>query len=135
VLFTTSSKWVYMLNSVEKWLCEGQKKKTVVDGAISIRVSFFLQFGRNCSRLTLKKLWRDVKSISALLIFFRFVGSPEALKIENSHEGQKLKLPYISIWYFLWLQIACWFQKCKNFVVWRSISTTGGQIRPKYMKF
>jgi hypothetical protein len=30
------SKWVYILNSVEKWLCESQKKKTVVDVAISI---------------------------------------------------------------------------------------------------
>jgi hypothetical protein len=29
-----------------------------------------------------------------------------------SYEGQKLKLPYISIWYFVWLQIAHWFQKC-----------------------
>jgi uncharacterized membrane protein YcaP (DUF421 family) len=36
VLVTTSPKWVYMLNSVQKWLCERQKKKTVVDGAISI---------------------------------------------------------------------------------------------------
>jgi hypothetical protein len=36
VLVTTSSKWVYMLNSIEKWLSESQKKKTVVDGAISI---------------------------------------------------------------------------------------------------
>jgi hypothetical protein len=27
------------------------------------------------------------------------------------------------------------FQKCTYFVVWRSISTTGGQIRSKYMKF
>jgi hypothetical protein len=36
VLVTTSPKWVYMLNSVEKWLCESQKKKTVVDDAISI---------------------------------------------------------------------------------------------------
>jgi hypothetical protein len=67
-----------------------------------------------------------------LHFLFWFVGSPEALKI---YEGQKLKLPYISIWYFLWLQINRWFQKCKNFVGWRSISTTGGQIRSKYMKF
>jgi hypothetical protein len=36
VIVTTSSKWVYMLNSVEKWLCESQKKKSVVDSAISI---------------------------------------------------------------------------------------------------
>jgi hypothetical protein len=36
VLVTTSPKWVYMLNSVQKWLCESQKKKTVDDGAISI---------------------------------------------------------------------------------------------------
>jgi hypothetical protein len=43
VLVTTSSKWVYMLNSVEKWLCESQKKKTVVDGAISIK-STILEF-------------------------------------------------------------------------------------------
>jgi hypothetical protein len=28
--------------------------------------------------------------------------------------------PNISIWYFFWLQIARWFQKYKNFVVWRS---------------
>jgi hypothetical protein len=38
--------------------------------------------------LSLKKLWWDVKSISAYLLFFffsRFVWSPEALKIENSH--------------------------------------------------
>jgi hypothetical protein len=27
------------------------------------------------------------------------------------------------------------FPYCKNFVVWRSISPTGGQIRSKYMKF
>jgi hypothetical protein len=27
VLVTKSSKWVYMLNSVEKWLCESEKKK------------------------------------------------------------------------------------------------------------
>jgi hypothetical protein len=60
------------------------------------------------------------------------------LKIENSHtkdEGQKFKVPYISIWYFFWLQIARWFQKCKHFVVSRSISTTVGQIRSKYLKF
>jgi hypothetical protein len=35
-LVTKISKRVHMLNSVEKWLCESQKKKTVVDGAISI---------------------------------------------------------------------------------------------------
>jgi hypothetical protein len=46
----------------------------------------FLQFCRNWSRLTLKKLWWDLNSISAYLIyFFWFVGSPEALKFENSH--------------------------------------------------
>jgi hypothetical protein len=33
-----------MLNSVEKWLCESQKKKTMVDGAISGTV-----FSYNCS--------------------------------------------------------------------------------------
>jgi hypothetical protein len=27
VLVTTRPKWVYMLNSVEKWLCESEKKK------------------------------------------------------------------------------------------------------------
>jgi hypothetical protein len=31
VLVTTSPEWVYMLNLVEKWLCESQKKKTMVD--------------------------------------------------------------------------------------------------------
>jgi hypothetical protein len=59
------------------------------------RVGFFLQFCRNWSRLTFKKLRWDVKSISACL-FFCFLGF-------FSYEGQKLKLPYninISIWYF-----------------------------------
>jgi hypothetical protein len=46
----------------------------------------FLQFCRNWSRLTLQKLWWIVKSISAyIFFFFRFVGCPEALKIENFH--------------------------------------------------
>jgi hypothetical protein len=27
VLVTISSKWVYMLSSLEKWLCESEKKK------------------------------------------------------------------------------------------------------------
>jgi hypothetical protein len=30
MLITTSSKWVYMLNSVEKWLCESEKKKNII---------------------------------------------------------------------------------------------------------
>jgi hypothetical protein len=30
VLDTTSSKWVYMLNSVEKWLCESEKKNNIL---------------------------------------------------------------------------------------------------------
>jgi hypothetical protein len=38
VLVTTSHKWVYMLISVEKWLCESQKKKTVVDGAMHLHL-------------------------------------------------------------------------------------------------
>jgi hypothetical protein len=73
----------------------------------------FLQFGRNWSRLTLKKLWWDVKTISAYLIFFKVCQEPQGLEDwKFSYEGQKLKLPYISIWYFFWLQIARWFQKC-----------------------
>jgi hypothetical protein len=37
-----------------------------------------------------------------------------------------MKLPYISIWYFFWLEIARWFQKCTNFVLWRStLNVTG----------
>jgi hypothetical protein len=36
LLVTTSSKWIYMINSVEEWLCESQNKKSMVDGAISI---------------------------------------------------------------------------------------------------
>jgi hypothetical protein len=31
LLVTTSSKWGYILHSVEKWLCESQMKKTVVE--------------------------------------------------------------------------------------------------------
>jgi hypothetical protein len=30
VLVTTSSKWVYMFNSVEKWLCESETKKNII---------------------------------------------------------------------------------------------------------
>jgi hypothetical protein len=30
VRVTTSSKWVYMLNSIEKWLCESEKKKNII---------------------------------------------------------------------------------------------------------
>jgi hypothetical protein len=43
MLVTKSLKWVYMLNSVEKWLCDSQNKKTVIDGAISIE-SAILKF-------------------------------------------------------------------------------------------
>jgi hypothetical protein len=39
---------------------------------------------------------------------------------QEPYEGQNLKLPFILIWYFFWLQIARWFQKCTNFVVRRS---------------
>jgi hypothetical protein len=56
-------------------------------------------------------LWEDVKSISAYLIFFYW---------KFSYEGQNLKMPCISIWFFFWLQIDRWFQKCTKFVVWRS---------------
>jgi hypothetical protein len=59
--------------------------------------------------------------------FFWFVGSPEALKIENSHMKVKNWSCPISIWYFFWLRFARWFQKCKNFVVWRSALNVTGQ--------
>jgi hypothetical protein len=96
--------------------------------ALYTRMGFFYNF------VEINLAW-PLKSCGGQF-FFRFVRSPEVLNIENSHmKVNKLKLPYISIWYFFWLQIAHWFQKCKNFVVWRSISTTGGQIRSKYMKF
>jgi hypothetical protein len=34
VLYFASPKWVYILKSVEKWLCKIRKYKTVVSGAI-----------------------------------------------------------------------------------------------------
>jgi hypothetical protein len=58
---------------------------------------FLSQFCRNWSRLTLKKLWWDVKSFKFLrtsFLFLRFVGSPEDLKIENSH--MKVKISWVS---------------------------------------
>jgi hypothetical protein len=62
-----------------------------------------------------------------LNFFLRFVGSPEALKIENSHMKVKnWSCPNISMWYFFKFQIARWFKKCKNLVVWRStLNVTG----------
>jgi hypothetical protein len=43
VLLKTSSKWVSMFTLVKKLLRESQKKKTVVDGAIS-NLSAILKF-------------------------------------------------------------------------------------------
>jgi hypothetical protein len=90
----------------------------------------FLQFCRNWSRLTLKKLWWDVKSISAYLIFFRFVGSPEALNIENVH--MKVKNWSCPIYQYGTFSYCKLLGDSKNV---RSNSTTGGLIRSKYMKF
>jgi hypothetical protein len=75
---------------------------------------------------------------SNLVFLSRLVGSPEALKIENSHMKDKnWSCPNISIWYFFWLQIARWFQKYKNYVVmlWRSTSNVTGQNDQKLAKF
>jgi hypothetical protein len=44
-------------------------------------------------------------------------------------------LPYISIWYFFWLQIARWLHKYKNYVVWRSTLNVTGQNDQKLTKF
>jgi hypothetical protein len=76
--------------------------------------------------LSLKNLWWDVKSIS---------GARDLEDWKFSYEGQKLKLPNISLWYFFWLQIARWFQKYKNFVVWRSTLIVTGQNDQKLAKF
>jgi hypothetical protein len=44
LLVIISSKWVYMLNSVEKWLFESQKKKTVFE---TVCIWFDLTFNSN----------------------------------------------------------------------------------------
>jgi hypothetical protein len=74
--------------------------------------------------LSLKKLCWDVKSISAYLFFFffRFVGSSEALKIENSH--MKVKNWSCTIyWYGT-------FSDCKFLVDSKNIKVLlfGGQL-------
>jgi hypothetical protein len=51
-------KWLYMLNSVEKWLCKTQKYKTVVDGAI-LNYSAILIFRKKITS-TIFFLWIDV---------------------------------------------------------------------------
>jgi hypothetical protein len=43
VLAFESQKWVYMLKSVEKWLCKSRKYKTVASGAI-LNYSAILKF-------------------------------------------------------------------------------------------
>jgi hypothetical protein len=45
VLNFASSKWVYMLKSVEKWLCKTRKYTTVVGGAI-LNFSAILKFSK-----------------------------------------------------------------------------------------
>jgi hypothetical protein len=45
VLNFASPKWVYMLKSVEEWLCKTRKYKTVVGGVI-LDYSSILKFGK-----------------------------------------------------------------------------------------
>jgi hypothetical protein len=45
VLDFASPKYVYMLKSVQKWLCSTRKYKTVVGGAI-LNCSSILKFGK-----------------------------------------------------------------------------------------
>jgi hypothetical protein len=56
VLHFASSKWVYMLKSIEIWLCKNQKYKTVVAGAI-LNYSSILKFWKE-----VMKLWFQLQS-------------------------------------------------------------------------
>jgi hypothetical protein len=54
-------------------------------------------------------------TINFCVLNFFFLGL--SVGLEDWKFSYELKLPYISIWYFFWLQIARWFQKCTNLVV------------------
>jgi hypothetical protein len=86
--------------------------------------------------LSLKKLWWDVKSISAYLILFflGLSGAPRPWILKILIWRSKIEAAYISIWYFFWLQIARWFQKYKNVVAWRSTLNLTGQNDQKFAK-
>jgi hypothetical protein len=58
VLNFASPKWVYILKSVEKWLCKTWKYKTVVGGAI-LNNSSILQFRKKVTS-TIFFLWNNV---------------------------------------------------------------------------
>jgi hypothetical protein len=58
VLNFTSTKWVFMLKSAEKWLCNTRKYKTVVGGAI-LNYSFILNFWKKDTP-TIFFLWNVV---------------------------------------------------------------------------
>jgi hypothetical protein len=68
-------KWKKKKQKIINHKCKQILKFTIKNCLIIIKCTLgwvFLQFCRNWSRLTLKKLWWDVKSISAYLIFFCF---------------------------------------------------------------
>jgi hypothetical protein len=85
--------------------------------------------------LRLKNLWWDIKS-KFLRTFFYVCRESQGLEDGKfSYEGQNFILPYISIWYFFWLQIARWPQKCTYFVVWRSTLNLQDEIDRNLVKF
>jgi hypothetical protein len=99
VLVTTSSKWVYMLNSVEKWLCESENKKKYNKKILNTGGSLF----ELNSRANRHFITKPRRVICFYLVFYQ---NPkfEVFRFEN---GEITLERMRFLWYFYFCDYLC----------------------------
>jgi hypothetical protein len=64
MLVTTSSKWFYMLNSDEKWLCESKKKNPLIrEGPNSSSIYQYSDQCLFCLSSKVRQIFWNLKSV------------------------------------------------------------------------